>query len=415
MAEINLLPDELRDKERKELKSVRSSPKQFRIEMSSPEKSSSDQPLKVSRPSLLSRLFSRKLEKPKPLAPEPDQEPPKLEDIKPERKTEAILHIPKIKSSDDERLISRQDKISENPAPALSKSFDQADAGKPASEASNEEETADYRRKVEQYIDRDKRDNQARENPAKERKKGFIFSLFGSKRVNRKSRIADRKSQIADRGSQIADRKSQIAGSRGKEKEKDERLDINLIPQDLIKYPETMLPKVLWRFSGIIFSAILIVTAIYFGILWYQFNITRQIAVLENEIKSLDIKIAGYEEDRLEALDLQKRLQLIRELLDKHIYWTQFFSLLERHTISDVYYTNFSMAGRDKLVISAVGKDYKSVAQQLVAFQEAGDFVKSVRIDSAAADVNPEAGGYAGVKFNINLEFLPNIFLKPIE
>lgn len=63
MPEINLLPDELRQKEQRELESVRKKPKVFNIEMSRPQKEEVKQPLRTSQPSFFTRLFSKK-EKP---------------------------------------------------------------------------------------------------------------------------------------------------------------------------------------------------------------------------------------------------------------------------------------------------------------------------------------------------------------
>jgi hypothetical protein len=164
-----------------------------------------------------------------------------------------------------------------------------------------------------------------------------------------------------------------------------------------------------------IFIFILLVVGGYLGITWYQLKITREIEELETDIIALDRQIDRYESEKSAALELQNRLAVIRELLDSHVYWTKFFGLLEKYTIDEVYYINFSMAGSEKLIISAVGKDYESVAKQLIAFQQATDFVETVRINAAAAEIDPEEGTYTGVNFNIDLEFLPGVFLEPIE
>ena len=73
------------------------------------------------------------------------------------------------------------------------------------------------------------------------------------------------------------------------------------------------------------------------------------------------------------------------------------------------------MAGRSALTIQAVGRDYESVAEQLVAFEQANDFVKNVRIDSASAVIDLDSETYQGVNFNVNLEFLPEVFFNPID
>ena len=165
----------------------------------------------------------------------------------------------------------------------------------------------------------------------------------------------------------------------------------------------------------VIFICILLVALVYLGITWYQLRITQQIKEIEIEIAEVNKQISQLETKKTAALDLQNRLNLIRQLLDRHVYWTKFFDLLEKYTISDVYYTNFSMVGNDRLSISAIGKDYNSVAQQLVAFQNAADFVKNVRIDSASAEIDTAGGNYIGVSFSVYLEFVPGIFLDPIK
>jgi len=108
-------------------------------------------------------------------------------------------------------------------------------------------------------------------------------------------------------------------------------------------------------------------------------------------------------------------LNLVRGLLDKHVYWSQFFASLEQHTSKEVFFTNFSMSGTESVILTAVGQDYVSVAEQLVAFQEATDFIRSVRINSGSAIIDQEVGDYAGVDFTANLDFVPGVFLNPIE
>ncbi len=195
----------------------------------------------------------------------------------------------------------------------------------------------------------------------------------------------------------------------------DATLDVNLIPSELSRRPELDLPRKMIISGGIIATCLIIIIAIYLGITWYQLQITRDIESLQSQITDIDAQIAQLERDKNDATLLQQQLQATRTLLDKHVYWTKFFDLLAQHTAPDVYYTNFSMTGRDKLVISAVAKDYKAIARQLTIFQDADNFIKNVRIDAASAVINQESGLFSGVSFTINLEFVPDIFFKPLE
>jgi len=97
--EINLLPDELREKEEKELRAVRKKPRVVKIEMSKPSKEKTKPPLKTSRPSLLSRLFARKVKPAEPMPAEPGTTATKPDIPETKRITEKVLHIPKVKGA----------------------------------------------------------------------------------------------------------------------------------------------------------------------------------------------------------------------------------------------------------------------------------------------------------------------------
>jgi Tfp pilus assembly protein PilN len=189
-------------------------------------------------------------------------------------------------------------------------------------------------------------------------------------------------------------------------------LDVNLIPSELVHQPEIDFKRRIVSGGFIIFTTLVVVAGLYLGMTWYQVQITQQISQFESEIKQLDTDIDRLEAEKEAALETQKKLALINNLINHHTYWTKFFEMLETHTSRNVYYTNFAMAGTESLTIAAVAKDYQTVAEQLVAFQSADDFVKNVRIDSASANINSETGTYDGASFNINLDFMPGIFTK---
>ena len=398
MPEINLLPDELRDKEEKELESIRKKPKRISIEMSSPQKEKIDQPLRAATPSLLSRLFARKTTPAKPLPAEPEAWAPKSEISAEKRAEEKVLHIPKTKPAQTKPSFG----LSLPHWAGSKKTESKPQAIKTQGEAKGVSEIKLPLSKDEIKLEIAK--------PKEEKKKVKInlfkgFSLFGKRRKKDKEKDFDKK----------FDKIKFSKKEEGKKREEEKFIDVNLIPEELAKHPELDLSKKLFVGGMVIFICILLVALVYLGITWYQLRITQQIKEIEIEIAEVNKQISQLETTKTAALDLQNRLNLIRQLLDRHVYWTKFFDLLEKYTISDVYYTNFSMVGNDRLSISAIGKDYNSVAQQLVAFQNAADFVKNVRIDSASAEIDTAGGNYIGVSFSVYLEFVPGIFLDPIK
>ena len=391
-----MLPDELRDKEENELKSVRKKPRLFRIEMSSPRKEKIDQPLSSVRSSLLSRLFARNLKPASPVQPSSEVVSEKPSEIESDRKTEQSWHIPKT------------EEIKSKPSFGLPASgvFGQRERETKVDEKKAAEEGLEF--KASGSLPRQEKVEAEISEPAQEIKKktGRSVGWLGFFSWRKKRRETDKEK---------TNRPEVLKKDQDDGKKRGQVLDVNLIPEELAGDPSLELSRKLFSGGLIIFIFIVLIAVGYLGIAWYQLKITREIEEARVEIVGLDQEIAKYDQDKKDALELQRHLKLVSQLLESHVYWTKFFSLLEKYTVSDVYYTDFSMAGTDKLVISAVGRDYESVAQQIVAFQQAADFVKSVKIDAATAEIDGESGVYTGVSFDINLEFLPEVFLKPIN
>ena len=191
-------------------------------------------------------------------------------------------------------------------------------------------------------------------------------------------------------------------------------LDVNLIPEGLANQKEQNFARRLVRSGILVVLTLAVVGLAYAGIVWYKLMINRQVEETTAQVNQLEGQIAAIQADTERATSLQQRLELIRDLLDRHQYWTKLFAVLEEHTINDVYYTNFSMAGTEKVVLTAVGKDYQSVARQLVAFQAATDVITDVEINSALANLD-DLGNYQDVNFTINLTLNPDVFRRPIR
>lgn len=385
MAEINLLPGELRSKEEKELSSVHKIPRVVKIEMSKPPKEE--------KLSFFRRLFGRQKKiknsgGEKPIAPKPPmpenkpvfkkEEKPSLPQNRPPRPL--VLPKPMIdynnKNNGDKAQNFKAGGSSELRPPVLP-------AASAPKDVDRGEKLADA---LKSLLEEKKPALPASKPPAVERKV-WPAPIKPVKNGKEKKGKKDRPAVIG----------------------------VNFLAQTFGGGRDLA-----WRrkfiITGLIGLALVVLIAgVYFGLIIYQKTLQGDIGQLKSRINSLDQQIAGQELEKAEASDLQQRLNLVEELLSRHTYWTKFFGLLEKYTIDEVYYLNFSMAGKDKLVISAVGKDYNSLARQFIAFQQAKDFVKSVRIDSAAADIDAQKAVYKGVKFNINLEFMPDIFLKPAE
>ncbi|MDD2807448.1 MAG: hypothetical protein PHW95_02945 [Patescibacteria group bacterium] len=382
MPEINLLPNELREKEEKELGSKKKS-KNFSVSLSSPQKEKTEAPLTAPKFSLLSRLFYKPTPKARSVQVVAEEKEIKEDQPPVEARVENVI------LSDSQPLDEMEHDLFINNSQA-------------PTEGVSEKGEAD---KIINKEDGQKIDEIKAEQKKTIKPRAKLFNFF-----KRAPKVVD--SKIVEEAEEKGGVHHNKSFSR-RHDNSDSVLDVNLIPADLAKRPDLELKSKAIKSGVAIFITILLIISTYLGITWYQLKIAQEIKNIEGQIKDYDSKIAAKENEKTSALDLQQRLILVKQLFDGHVYWTRFFDLLEKYTSSEVYYTNFSMVGQDKLVISAVGMDYQSVARQLVAFENATDFVKSVRIDSASAKIDSADGKFAGVNFNINLEFVPGVFLQP--
>lgn len=211
-------------------------------------------------------------------------------------------------------------------------------------------------------------------------------------------------------------------GSRGENNE--ERLKekapsafgINLLPEELILKLKPQKKTIALVITGGVTA--LVVVLVYFGLVFYQSRLKGQSAKVIEEAGRVDQEIVSLRGFSQEALLAKTRVEAAKKLLNEHIYWTKFFEALGKHTISEVSYTSFSGDITGKISLNGVGQSYESVARQLVAFQKATDFIKTVEIRSASLGSSAGEERTAallpaqGVNFTASLTLIPDIFYK---
>lgn len=149
----------------------------------------------------------------------------------------------------------------------------------------------------------------------------------------------------------------------------------------------------------------------------YRDRIGNESKTLETSIFSIKKTIEEYDFQRKQMEGLKARLIALEDLLTNHVYWTQVFSMLEKYTIDDVYFKSFAATQEGSIILSAVGKDYEAVAKQLVAFQQAKDFISDAKINAAVAAINQKNDIITLVKthFDVVLNLMPEVFLLKLQ
>jgi len=140
-------------------------------------------------------------------------------------------------------------------------------------------------------------------------------------------------------------------------------------------------------FFAIILSTV-ILGLIYGFVLYQEQKIIAEQNTRKQMISEVEKKIVAFSELNKNIRTLGQEIKLVQDTLNKHIYWTNFFALLEKYTVADVYYSGLAVGTNGGLTLSATTMSYDSVAKQLKVFEsaEAGEFVTDASITSARQD-----------------------------
>lgn len=136
----------------------------------------------------------------------------------------------------------------------------------------------------------------------------------------------------------------------------------------------------------IVFFIALLVVGLFYGTLYYQKEIIKkQISNRSEEIADLEQEILSFTDLNQEIRSLGDNIKLFNGILSRHIYWNNFFNLLEKYTVKEVYYKGFSAGSDGALTLTAIGPNFDAVARQLRVLQQDGarEFVSQAQISSA--------------------------------
>jgi len=194
-----------------------------------------------------------------------------------------------------------------------------------------------------------------------------------------------------------------------KETERPWTLKTNLIKEEVTTFVNWE-KNIVILISAFIFSALVIGGAYgYLSFKEYQTRIKEK--ALSAEIADLKEKIQQAKSRVEEADNFQKRLNYAAALLDKHVYWTEFFDFLEKNTLASTFYSGaFSGNTKSDFKFSVSAKSYRDIDTQLRVFRE-HEFVKEAKTSSASLSGNGEGQG-GEVQYDLDLRLSPDVFKK---
>lgn len=159
------------------------------------------------------------------------------------------------------------------------------------------------------------------------------------------------------------------------------------------------------------FMAMAIVAFAYGGLVIYGEKQSIRNESADSKIEKLKLAMENIKKDTKIFSSLEGKIKIVNTLLDKHIYWTNFFQFLEDKTIVNVYYLNFSGDNGGKYIIASRAKSFSDLSRQLTVFKRAADQVVQVNINGGKLGTS-EKDKTAGVDFGLEITVNPDIFYK---
>ncbi|MFA6514567.1 MAG: hypothetical protein WCT50_04765 [Patescibacteria group bacterium] len=114
----------------------------------------------------------------------------------------------------------------------------------------------------------------------------------------------------------------------------------------------------------------LIIFELYTGLDWWQKDEEKRLEKLKTKISEQSKEVNDFRKSADEALSYKDKTVEVGNLLNNHIYWTNFFSWLEKNTLSTVSYNGFSGKLDGKYSLNGTASSYADVAWQVKTLLE---------------------------------------------
>jgi hypothetical protein len=183
-------------------------------------------------------------------------------------------------------------------------------------------------------------------------------------------------------------------------------LEVNLVKGEIVKFFD-------WQ-RGIliilvaVFVTMAVLSGIYWGISWWgassqnskNNDYLQRYYGVSKEIKDLSPQVD-------QILVFKIKLDQVNFLLERHIYWTNFFDFLEKNTLSNVYFSGFSGAISSNYSLSATTDNFDAIDAQIKKLL-VNQFIKGASVDSGTVSGQQ---GKPSVSFSLSFALDPKVFL----
>ncbi|MCK9438504.1 MAG: hypothetical protein WCY43_00895 [Patescibacteria group bacterium] len=196
-------------------------------------------------------------------------------------------------------------------------------------------------------------------------------------------------------------------------KAEDDLDNLHLLESDLIKGEVPIyfeLNKHLIAFFALLLVSFVLIMELYFLLSWWEKNRSIENSYyLQDEISVVNKEKSELEQKYVEVFNFKNKMSSSFSVLDKHTYWTRFFSFLEQNTLKNVYFKKFSGDIGGSYILPSVTDDVRAISYQSKYFSADRRAVNVFISDEEIGEggIGPDSGF---VNFNINLNLDPKTF-----
>ncbi|MBP9748659.1 hypothetical protein KBD18_00485 [Patescibacteria group bacterium] len=108
-----------------------------------------------------------------------------------------------------------------------------------------------------------------------------------------------------------------------------------------------------------------------------------------------------------------KQVQTLRVLLDGHLAWSHFFTLLEKNTHQDIAYVQIATDGLNTVLLQADARSYRAIAEQVQHLSEVPG-IEEVHVSGITTELGP-TGALKGVHLLLTIRFDPRLIAAENE
>jgi len=185
--------------------------------------------------------------------------------------------------------------------------------------------------------------------------------------------------------------------------------DVNLIPIDLLSKRTASQGREFAHVAIAVLVPVVILLGIYGVIFWGQAQLVVSMKQRNVMLDSKTKEVGDYESRLKKNNDLAGRITSIVSLRKNKLAWSNFFELLEKYTLDGVYYNNLSMDTSGSFLLPGVADSYETAAKQLALLNNASDFVKDAKISNIQISSDSKTGS-SGISFQLRLVLADHVF-----